>query len=514
MRRRIPLLALAVSLSLTAPAFAQEGGDPEVEEIKLSKEVVDLLASLPVQEDGRVKPLSTWASFKLLKLRGTRAAYTPGKRKLSPTEWLGHCLFFPEIAQHYEVFLVVDSDALDVIGMDHEGKKKRDRYSYRDLIPTRQALEDRARQIHTNAQEQGIQREKLERIDRQLVDLHENVVEFELLVSYLTFARFPVPTTSNPMIDAIFESKGQVPFSEALGKADKLLLVESRLRATGEHPLGPDHLEPTLAAMAQFKQGLAGVAKPSLLLSLFPPSVSAEEYPVWLTPRDITGAAFSENMAEVQPHLGLLAELETAVAAKREPGKLKKSLQRFHDGVVKLAEDRGEYARVPIEVSYYRWDFFYKALIFFMFGFVLIAISWTLKPGSRGDKWVPIVSLGLTGVGLGLTTAGIIFRCIIRQRPPVSTLYETILFIVAVLVCSSVLFMERINAPADRLLSVSAGARRGGGLPGLTSFEILEGPKDSMPSCCIAVLDTNFWLATHVVTDHDSATPPDMQGRA
>jgi ABC-type transport system involved in cytochrome c biogenesis permease subunit len=83
----------------------------------------------------------------------------------------------------------------------------------------------------------------------------------------------------------------------------------------------------------------------------------------------------------------------------------------------------------------------------------------------------------------------------IRGRPPVSTLYETVLFVTAVgsLVA---LAAEWINRER---LAISAAAILGMvGLFIANGYETLD-KQDTMPSL-VAVLDTNFWLATHVTS--------------
>jgi ABC-type transport system involved in cytochrome c biogenesis permease subunit len=84
-------------------------------------------------------------------------------------------------------------------------------------------------------------------------------------------------------------------------------------------------------------------------------------------------------------------------------------------------------------------------------------------------------------------------RCTIRGRPPVSTLYETVLFVTAV---GSVLALalEWINR---QRIAISVAAFLGMvGLFVANGYETLD-KKDTMPSL-VAVLDTNFWLSTHV----------------
>ena len=62
----------------------------------------------------RVKPLDTFAQFRLLRFNGKRRFETPGGEKLGPTPWLLDCFFFPEVARTYRTFLVRDRAALDV----------------------------------------------------------------------------------------------------------------------------------------------------------------------------------------------------------------------------------------------------------------------------------------------------------------------------------------------------------------------------------------------------------------
>jgi ABC-type transport system involved in cytochrome c biogenesis permease subunit len=84
-------------------------------------------------------------------------------------------------------------------------------------------------------------------------------------------------------------------------------------------------------------------------------------------------------------------------------------------------------------------------------------------------------------------------RCMIRGRPPVSTLYETLLFVTAV---GSIILLATEWISRQRIaLSVMLAL----GMVGLflaNGYETLD-KKDTMPQL-VAVLDTNFWLSTHV----------------
>ena len=96
---------------------------------------VELAGALPVQEGGRIKPLSTQAAFTLLRLNGKRSAEGLDGARLGAVEWLLDVLFFPEDAARQRVFLVQDDAVLAALGVHVEGRRKRDRYSYAELEP-------------------------------------------------------------------------------------------------------------------------------------------------------------------------------------------------------------------------------------------------------------------------------------------------------------------------------------------------------------------------------------------
>src|SRR5262249_23228325 len=109
---------------------------------------------------------------------------------------------------------------------------------------------------------------------------------------------------------------------------------------------------------------------------------------------------------------------------------------------------------------------------------------------SRVLGWLTATTVA---VPWALLVTGIVYRCIIRGRPPISTLYETILFISAVSVFVA-LFIEAVNR---RRIAVSVAAFLGTlGMFIANRYEITNA-QDTMPEL-VAVLDTNFWLATHV----------------
>ncbi|MCX5768955.1 MAG: cytochrome c biogenesis protein CcsA, partial [Candidatus Hydrogenedentes bacterium] len=190
----------------------------------------------------------------------------------------------------------------------------------------------------------------------------------------------------------------------------------------------------------------------------------------------------------------IIAHLEALADARDNRGAFLERARQFHQTVTAMAAARGEYGKIPLEVVFYRAQFFYYALVLYILAFLLIAVQW-LRPPKSGAGLLRAANLGLVALPTVLLIAGIVMRSIIRGRPPVTTLYETILFCTAVAAAVS-LFIEFMNR---QRIALAVGALLGvAGMFLANKYEVSEGA-DTMPSM-VAVLDTNFWLATHVTT--------------
>ncbi len=141
---------------------------------------------------------------------------------------------------------------------------------------------------------------------------------------------------------------------------------------------------------------------------------------------------------------------------------------------------------------HHEWDFnqatpFMVAMSLYVLVFVLAALSWLRveKPLARSALW--ILTLALV-----IHTIGLISRIYIQGRPPVTNLYSSAIFVGwggAVL-----------GLILERLYRNGVGSVTASGLGFLTLLVAhnlaMDGDTMTMMQ---AVLDTNFWLATHVV---------------
>jgi ABC-type transport system involved in cytochrome c biogenesis permease subunit len=479
---RLGLACLAAALVLLlVPAPGVEGGElsgdastPGTAPAPWPDAVLDALATIPIQAEGRIKPLHTWARYTLLGMNHRASAVDAWGRRQEPLAWLLDALVRPEIARRATCFLVQDDEAIDAIGLPRRAdKKKRDRYTYEDLLPARERLmELGSTYAHMEATDRT-------RVQTYVMELAHDVARFEDLLTFLDFAdgRAP-PLPLGDDLAAVFDGQREVGVVEFLARAPAVVMA---VRARGAEAPDPEgQLGRTLEALTRALRG-------SRALRLFPPGDPAVE--TWLSPHDVASQALLGSTSAAPGHLTMLAALRDAVVHRDEPQAVQDAIQRLHDAARDLATSRGEYEKVGLEVFLARFAPFSKALWLYVLAFLLLAFSWL-----RRSRWLTWGALGLIGVGLLLHVTGISIRCVLRERPPVSTLYETVLFISASIVLAC-LVIERIDRRGVALaIAPVLGAL---GLFVADRYEVLKG-EDTMPQL-VAVLDTNFWLTVHVL---------------
>ncbi len=483
---RHPSAALALALALTvaaalpagrAAAEGAPGSAPPPAATPYTPRTIELAGLLPVQEGGRVKPLSTFAGFALLRMNGKRVYATAAGESLTPVHWILDCLLRPDRAVRERFFLVENDEVLDAAGLPHDGRNRRDRYAYADLVPAREEIFRRAREYDR------VDPKERTPVQAQLLRLALNMREFEGLAGALDFARHAFPVDGVPGAAEIFAGVDRPGVAEILERRERLREAALRERGTGAGPDGPAG-EAVMALMGSVMQATHDAGG----LALIPPPEGTERE--WLTVPAVVDRALRAG-GDLTRQVRVVAGLQgvAAAGAGGDGGAVESAVEGLHREVSAMAAERGEYALVPLEVTFYRWDFFYRALQVFVLAFLLAALTW-LWPGSvLLRRAVPAA----VAAGFLLVTVGVTLRCVLRGRPPVSTLYETILFVTGVAV-GAALVTEYLNR---RRVAVAAAAFFGMlGMFLAGKFETHEAV-DTMPNL-VAVLDTNFWLATHV----------------
>ncbi len=479
------LLPLLAGLAGAAPQGAVGHAHGSSSAPEWSQQTLRAFEALPIQDGGRVKPLRTYADFTLLRLNGKRSFLKPDaaskRHKSTPSEWLFDVLLYPEVANHFETFLIPDDEVIQALNLiKPEGKKKRDRYSYAFLAPARQRLREQALQIDS------IEPAQRNTTQQHIFELFGSVAQYERLAGALDFARQPFSMEAIPDAAVLFDEPNRISFVEMLERYPDLQLLYATLTTAPTRQAEAERL-------ASILNTLGSVASSSRVLSILPPASPVTDDPVsteWFTAEDVL--AFSTPGAPAaDEHIRSLAALTAMVAHREDPVALQEELNGLLGIVRERAESRGEYDKIPLENMYYRAKLITKSLMLFLVAFVVGSLMWLL-PTNRPLHYGTGIA---AAAGTLYLIAAIVMRCLIRERPPVSTLYETLLFVTAV-GATAALIVEFFGR--HRIAITAAATLGSAGLFLANGYEKLD-KADTMPSL-VAVLDTNFYLAIHVTT--------------
>ena len=185
------------------------------------------------------------------------------------------------------------------------------------------------------------------------------------------------------------------------------------------------------------------------------------------------------------PALGPWARLSVAYMAQ-DPA----SFARAVDDVraVDAAARPQAVSQAGHEVVFNRAQPFYSGMVVYVLALLLLFASWAWKP-----RLLQPTAYGLLVAGAVIHTAGLVSRVILQGRPPVTNLYSSAVFVGWGAVLIGVVIERMYRRGFATAVAASSG------FASLIVAHHLSGTGDTM-EMMRAVLDSNFWLATHVVT--------------
>jgi ABC-type transport system involved in cytochrome c biogenesis permease subunit len=445
--------------------------------IPWSKDILLAAAAIPLQEGGRIKPLSTYAGFTMLSLHGGRSMKLltgeDEEIRLKPTAWLLDALFRPQYAIKQPTFRVDNSAALEAIGVKPRGK--RDTYSYEELEPGRTKLGELV-EIY-----QKIDSKQRDVVQTQILDLASNMRTYEFLLGYFSFARTGV----------ILRGSGENGGPDKHADMSAMMATAPQLRKQMEH--SRDHsgqMEPRLTDLLNQVLNASNYAK----FGLFLIPAKDPENETWNSAGNAIMNVMSGSDADPQTAIEDIKTLETlARSVDKDPAEFQQNLVLVKDRFTARALERDEGKSIGLEAAYYQKNWFLFALIFFLLGTLTAFGMWFAGQSLFGRicYWACVAS---TTVGVTYCTIAIVKRCVIMQRPPIGNLYDTIIFIAT----TGVMLCLLVEWFMKRRFALGLAPILGTALIVLARRFELGDAKDHMDPL-VAVLDSNFWLTIHVI---------------
>lgn len=402
---------------------------------------VDRLMRLPVLEGGRVKPLDTVARSNLLVISRKQYFRDENGDKVSAADWFAELILNPAAARDRKVFRIDHPEVVGLLGFRNEDRKY---FSLAEIAPHWDELQKLFKLVDEEPQ-------RRDAFDRELVKLRNSLAIFDAAAtSVVVRPLFGSPLSDLHSRDHVLEDLSNLP-------------SDSPDRATARNAW--------MVMTQHYAQN-----NNSRMLAVYPPKAGGDwskvaeslQRPI---PTDSVVHAYAqlaEAFRTTDP-VGFdaaLDELEQLSASRVTP------VER---------EDLG------FEFAFNQFSPFVLSIELYILVLLCALMSWLFIP-----RWLVPTALVLLIAVFALHSFGLFARMDIQNRPPVTNLYSSAIFVGwgAVFICVILeLFLRN---------GVASAAAAMVGFPTLIIAHNLSLSGDTM-EVMRAVLDSNFWLATHVV---------------
>ncbi len=444
-----PLLAFAMALRFFAQLQTPKDKDFAFSEF----------GQLPVVFNGRVKPMDSVARNSLLQIRQTQTldvepwkSWHENHKIISADEWLANVMMNSQVADNWPVFRVDNPDLMTFLKLPEMNKTNCDgeHFSWNQIEPSLQAFDSENERV-----------EKIESADRNAYERAVVKVHARLEL----YAQ--VKNAIEPQDSESWKSE----------LADYFNLIPSGVAAVRAQQSGQNYDTNVFNAFASELQRFDFMSQlePPLII---PPENSSGDW------KNLGGALLDSVKGEyISPAIEKYATMADAFKNQNVTG--------FNSALADLRaflvpNFSHAMAKSRAEIFFNQMQPFYNAMVIYVLAGLLAIFSWfnlseTLR---RSAVW-------LIWLAFFIHTTGLIYRIVLQGRPPVTNLYSAAIF-VGWGACLLGLILEKFHKNGIGAV-VSAGI----GFVTLIIAQNLALDGDTM-EMMRAVLDTNFWLITHV----------------
>ncbi|MBI4663556.1 MAG: cytochrome c biogenesis protein CcsA [Verrucomicrobia bacterium] len=425
---------------------------------------VQEFGKLPVVANGRFQPVDSLARNSLAQIREKQTAnlepwkkWNESPRIISATEWLMGVTMSPKQADEQPVFRIDHPEVRSLLRLPEADPQKHQdgkHYSWTQIWPAHEELEKQGDRIS------------------QIEPAHRT--PFEQAVMKLQSRLFLYMRLKNTMFPENWED---IPKELAA----YLKSIEPGVAAFRAQDAEKDYDRKAYDEFAAYVTRFEAMSRMMTPL-LVPPHHPERSRDEWMR----TGEALIEIIHGHKLHDAVNTYAGMANAFRQ--GRVVDFNKAVGDYRAALALNFvPELTKAKREHFFNHLETFYKSLVLYVLAFLLACASWF-----NLSDWLRRAAGGLIILAFVVHTAGLSFRMFLEGRPPVTNLYSSAIFIGWGAVVLGMI-LERFYR--DGIGSVVASSV---GFITLIIAHNLSLGGDTM-EMMRAVLDTNFWLATHVV---------------
>lgn len=411
---------------------------------------IESFSEIPIQQGGRIKPLDTLARNSLLILSGKQTVNLQDKKEtLNASLWLMDVTMRPEAANTYKIFRIDNDEVLGLFGWEQNTK----RFSFNDLEPHLAEIFKQASQVNPI-------KELRSPFEQQIESLYESLLLYnELMVTFST---------------------GIHPDHQQEEYGTWLASIRPGMEAIKKQQLNETLNQEFMNLFISLADRYLNISKKETIGIVPPISPKGKEENSWSN----LGQALLDTIITGEINPAIINYSKLIISYRNSDAEI------FNEAIASIKDQfKGYYNpwKIKFEVFLNYFEPFYVSSFLYVLAFLMICISWLFSD----RRFIKSASL-LVLLSLVIHTFGLIGRMYLQGRPPVTNLYSSAIFVGWVSVLLGIIF-EKVYKNGVGLAVAS--------IIGFSTLIIAHnlGLNGDTLEMVRAVLDSNFWLSTHVI---------------
>ena len=458
---------LLISFFVINGAFSTE----TIASTQKEKISVKQFGTITVLESGRRKPFDTYARNKLMQFSGKQK-----NNGSSALTWLVRVLFDPLKADNDLIFLINSPDIADALGIAPRVKR---RYNFSELQNVSEKLNSLSETVMKK------DRTDWTSFDKEIILTRHNFQDYLLLRSLFSFIEphhHLQITDSTLSVQLGLSQNVPLSYLQLLYKGSKLANPMQEIKNKNVDSLTSYEISVVMMTKSMYEMEKSiGNPQPYII-----PEISTEGGEKWFSLWGLLNQYHTDAMTSKS--MNLMFSMREAYLMGNQQS-FDEAVQQYRDLVSTTFSDN------KIKISDPRLELIYNNINPLLFSKILYGIAALLSLLTISLLWKRAyqISIFFCVIGLVLHTSGLILRMVIMSHPPVTNLYETFVFTAWVMVLLGMI-LEWIKI---RSLGVVTASVTGFIFLHIAARYSRDGDTLGMLS---AVLNSSFWLTTHIVT--------------
>lgn len=422
---------------------------------------------IPVLHEGRIKPIDTFARVSLEALSGSDHL-----QNMTAAEWLAETLFDPISSAERPLFKIKNANTRHRLSLPDRPDPM---FSYMELAPSLEKTRSDIEPLYKKSPG------ALNTDEKDLLEIHDRAYMYTQILRTLSLI-LPLNIDIPPPWNKTFT--GTVSYLDLRkSQRDVEVAAANIVKRKGANPESYTENEKNTALLGYQLRLMGDAASTNDLVRIIPvpwSGAAGEWQSPWAVLQQGSGSPETGALLQVWRNLAISWQQE-------QSDEWGVATQQAASLPLAMSHQENDRWRIKLELAYNQSNPQFISLLFYS-----LSLAFALGFFISASKSFRFLSLSALGIGACIHLTGVVTRIILLGRPPVSTLYESLIFVALVCVVIGIAIEIRLKNGAGIFTASVSGL-----FIGLMASSF--GADSDTLKLLSAVLNTQFWLATHVL---------------